>query len=101
MQDLLSDPAPCWPLVLQADGRPYLYAGWNGDVATLSALRRLGCPWDPSGETLARAVDPFGGAGGGCALPVLRWMAEQVGLGLGAGLIAQQPIPWRLDVYGL
>ncbi|KXZ46218.1 hypothetical protein GPECTOR_46g287 [Gonium pectorale] len=52
-------------------GEPYVRAGRTSDLATLRCLRRLGCPFSPTGATFTRAV------GYGCGLPVLRWLHAQ------------------------
>ncbi len=49
---------------------PYMVAARNADRGTLSALRRLGVPWGAE-DKVACAVHR------GCAIPVVRWLAEQ------------------------
>ncbi len=51
-------------------GQPYMPAAEVGDRGTLTALRRLGAPWD-AGFTVARAVRK------GCPVPALRWLVDQ------------------------
>ncbi|PNH11788.1 Ankyrin repeat domain-containing protein [Tetrabaena socialis] len=55
---------------------PYVRAAGNGDLATLRCLRRLGCPWNPTCETVARAVRAADGRHC-CAVPALAWLLEQ------------------------
>ncbi len=50
----------------------------------LRRLRRLGCPWDPSGDTFTEAVMPTCGRGVGVrkhvwgySLPVLQWLVAE------------------------
>ncbi|GLC50019.1 hypothetical protein PLESTB_000333600 [Pleodorina starrii] len=38
------------------DGGAYLEAAFNGDLAMLRCLHRLGCPWGPPGELLADCI---------------------------------------------
>ncbi len=49
---------------------PYLHPAINGDLGTLTALRRLGVPWGVE-NVVVRAV------WGKCSVPVLRWLVEQ------------------------
>eukprot|EP00198_Chlamydomonas_reinhardtii_P003884 XP_001693220.1 dopamine beta-monooxygenase-like protein [Chlamydomonas reinhardtii] len=55
------------------DGLPYVWAGINGDFATLACLRRLGCPWDPQGGTFLRALRSHR-RGRWCSVPALQWL---------------------------
>ncbi|GLC33300.1 hypothetical protein PLESTB_000349000 [Pleodorina starrii] len=41
---------------LPLDGDAYLGAARNGDLAMLRCLHRLGCPWGPPGELLAKCI---------------------------------------------
>ncbi|PNH00149.1 hypothetical protein TSOC_014044, partial [Tetrabaena socialis] len=41
------------------DGKPYLHALLNSDLAMLRCLQRLGCPWGPVGRTFTSAVSSF------------------------------------------
>ncbi|PNH08755.1 Ankyrin repeat domain-containing protein [Tetrabaena socialis] len=52
------------------DGAPYVEAGCHFDFATLSCLRRLGCPWDEDGGTFTAAARAC------CRLPALRWLLQ-------------------------
>ncbi|GLC46804.1 hypothetical protein PLESTB_001801400 [Pleodorina starrii] len=38
------------------DGRAYFMTAFNGDLAMLRCLHRLGCPWGPPGELLADCI---------------------------------------------
>ncbi|PNG99976.1 hypothetical protein TSOC_014226 [Tetrabaena socialis] len=38
------------------DSEPYIQAAYQGDLAMLCCLRRLGCPWRPDGSRLTRAA---------------------------------------------
>ncbi len=49
---------------------PYVPAARNGDLGTLTALRRLGVPWG-AGDVVTQAVEE------GAELPALRWLVEQ------------------------
>ncbi len=51
-------------------GSPYIPAAVNGDLATLTALRRLPVPWG-SEDVLVQAVRE------GVSVPALRWLVEQ------------------------
>ncbi len=49
---------------------PYAPAAANGDLGTLTALRRLGVPWGAK-NVMEEAVRV------GCRAPALHWLAEQ------------------------
>ncbi len=46
----------------------------NGDLALLSCLRRLGCPWGRNPTALMIRMAPSMSS----RLPVLQWFADQV-----------------------
>ncbi|KAG2447137.1 hypothetical protein HYH02_007883 [Chlamydomonas schloesseri] len=67
------------------DGSAYVQAAYQGDVAALAALRRLGCPWRP--RTFTRAVyDPHNNDWGADKEELL-WLLE-----------AGCPVNWRLAI---
>ncbi|GLC37729.1 hypothetical protein PLESTM_000641100 [Pleodorina starrii] len=57
---------------MEDNGDPYYVAAVNGDLATLSCLRELGCPWGAPGEVFGVCV-----ADGDCAVPVLAWLLQE------------------------
>ncbi|GLC53942.1 hypothetical protein PLESTB_000890200 [Pleodorina starrii] len=57
---------------MEDNGDPYYVAAVNGDLATLSCLRELGCPWGAPGEVFGVCV-----ADGDCPVPVLAWLLQE------------------------
>ncbi len=55
----------------QASGRAYVLAANNGDLSMLTALRRLGCPWDRCVQQLAADATRR------ACVPVLAWLQQQ------------------------
>ncbi len=68
-ESVLNEEDAAWIIGVGLEFYPYVLAGRNGDLATLSLMRRLGVPW---GTRVVGAACEWGSS-----LPVLRWMAEQ------------------------
>ncbi len=54
----------------ERNAKPYIRAALNGDLCTLTALRRLGVPWGAE-DVVVQAVRA------GCCMPAVRWLVEQ------------------------
>ncbi|KXZ55218.1 hypothetical protein GPECTOR_3g360 [Gonium pectorale] len=59
---------------MEEGGQPYIEACSNGDLATLSCLRRLGVPWGPTGEVFLGAASSEPNP---ALLHLLRWLLQQ------------------------
>ncbi|GIL91394.1 hypothetical protein Vretimale_17780 [Volvox reticuliferus] len=57
--------------LLSDNGRPYLAAACNGDLAVLRCLRRLGCPWGPEAAVFSHCVAK------GFPLSALQWLVSE------------------------
>lgn len=68
-ESVLDEEDQAWIIDVGLEWYPYVLAGRNGDLATLSLMRRLGVPW---GTRVMGAACEWA-----CRLPVLRWMVEQ------------------------
>ncbi len=74
----------------ERNAKPYIRAALNGDLCTLTALRRLGVPWGAE-DVVVQAVRA------GCCMPVLWWLVEQgAPVGSAQGMEAELAI-WRIS----